>query len=233
MNDRAELSARIRSVSAIAEYVLLALASIFWPLLITIVVIVLRTSHPVRLLAAFLAGGLLATIAVGIVLVFTLENSNAVSRDRGGLDPAMNITVGVLALVAAAVVLRLDSRAQERHRSKPRSSRTDRFLENGKLAFLAGLLLNVVPGLFPFVALKDIAEAGYPAAANIGLVVLFYVVMFALIEIPLAGYLVSPQRTVVTVGRMNSWLDRNAKQVGAFVLGAVGAYLVVRGLVQL
>jgi 4-amino-4-deoxy-L-arabinose transferase-like glycosyltransferase len=221
-------------VSGIAEYVLLAVASIFWPLLITIVVIVLRTSHPVRLLAAFLAGGLLATIAIGIALVFTLDNSNVVSRDRRELDPAVNITVGVLALVVAAVVLRLGPDARERYRGgKPRSNRTERFLENEKLAFLAGLLLNVVPGFFPFVALKDIAEGGYPAAANVALVGLFYVIMFALIEIPLAGYLVSPKRTVVTVGRMNSWFDRNAKRVGAVVLGTVGAYLVVRGLVEL
>jgi hypothetical protein len=233
MNDPAELSARVLRVSAIAEYALLALASIFWPLLITIVVIVLRTSHPVRLLSAFLAGGLLATIAVGIALVFTLDNSNVVSRDRGELDPAVSMIAGVLALVAAAVVLRLDSRPGERYPAKPHSSRTERFLENAKLAFLAGLLLDVVPGVFPFVALKNIAEGGYPAAANVALVVLFYVIMFASVEVPLAAYLVSPERTVVMVGRMNDWLDRNTKQIGAVVLGAVGAYLVVRGLMEL
>src|ERR1700759_2594118 len=193
MNDPPGRSANVGRVSPIAEYVLLALASIFWPLLITIVVIVLRTSHPVRLLAAFLAGGLLATITVGIVLVFTLDDLSLMSRDRGELDPAVNLTVGLLALVAAVVVLRLDSGRETQEPKPPKSSgRTERFLENAKLAFLAGLVLDVVPGFFPFVALKNIAEGDYPAAANVALVVLFYVIMFASLELPLAAYLIAP-----------------------------------------
>ena len=233
MNDPPGRSANVGRVSPIAEYVLLALASIFWPLLITIVVIVLRTSHPVRLLVGFLAGGLLATITVGITLVFTLDDSNLVSRDRGELDPAVNIVVGVLALVAASVVLRINERGASTASAKKSSGRTERLVEQVRLAVLAGLLLDIVPGFFPFVALKNIAEGGYPASLSVALVVIFYVIMFASVEVPLVAYLVSPDRTVVTVGRMNDWLDRNMKLIGAGVLATVGAFLVVRGLIEL
>lgn len=225
----------LAAMSPLAEYVLLALASIFWPLLITIVVIVLRTEHPVRLLAAFLAGGLLATISVGLALVFSFDGSGLLTSDRDTVDPAVNIVVGVLAIVGALVVWRLDARPRE-PKQKPverRSGKTERYLENGRLAFLAGLLLNLLPGLFPFVALKNIAEGGYSAATNVVLVVVFYLVMFASVEIPLVSYLVAPEATVRTVQRLNDWLDRNARKIATLVLAAVGLYLVVRGLLQL
>src|SRR3954471_10974479 len=170
MNEAARASPMLGVVSPLAEYFLLALASIFWPLLIAIVVLVLRTPKPVGLLSAFLAGGLLATIAIGLVLVFSFDGSGLLTNDKGGLDPAMNITVGLLALLAAGVVLRLDARPRPEKAPEQGPGRTERYLENARLAFLGGLLLNIVPGLFPLVALKDIAEGGYSAAENVALV---------------------------------------------------------------
>ena len=223
----------LAAVSPLAEYVLLALASIFWPLLITIVVIVLRTERPVRLLAAFLAGGLLATISVGLALVFSFDGSGLLNKDRDTVDPAVNIVVGVLAVIAALVVWRLDARPREPKPAKTKPGYTERYLENPRLAFLGGLLLNILPGLFPVVALKNIAEGGYSATTNVVLVVVFYLVMFVSVEIPLVSYLVAPEPTVRTVQQLNNWLDRNARKIATAVLAAIGLYLVVRGLLQL
>jgi hypothetical protein len=233
MNGAPPAQGMLAAVSPLAEYVLLALASIFWPLLITIVVIVLRTAHPVRLLAAFLAGGLLATISVGLALVFSFDGSGLLSEDRSTVDPVVNLVVGSLAMIAALVVWRLDARPRERKPEQPTGGRAERYVENARLAFLAGLLLNVLPGLFPFVALKNIAEGDYSAAVNVVLVVVFYLVMFVSVEIPLVSYLVAPEQTVRTVQGLNDWLDRNARKVAAAVLAAIGLYLVVRGLLQL
>ena len=61
------------------EIVLLAFASMFWPTLITIVVLALRVPQPVRILAWFLFGGLLTTITIGLILVFALQDANFVS----------------------------------------------------------------------------------------------------------------------------------------------------------
>jgi len=236
MNEVPTAEAMLAVVSPLAEYFLLAVASIFWPLLIAIVVIVLRTDHPVKLLSAFLAGGLLATITVGIALVSTFDGTSALSRNRGTADPAVSIAVGVLAVIGALALRRLDmSRLRD---PKPKATpakptRTERLVENARLAFLAGLVLNIVPGLFPIVALKNVAEGGYPAAVNVTLVVVFYLIMFTSVEIPIVGYMVAPQPTVATVQRLNDWLDRNARKVATLVLGVAGLYLVVRGLVAL
>ena len=233
MNEAPPTRGMLAAVSPLAEYVLLALASIFWPLLITIVVIVLRTEHPVKLLAAFLAGGLLATISVGLALVASFDGSGLLNKDRGTVDPAVNIVVGALAIVAALVVWRLDARPREPKPVKEKRGKSERYLENARLAFVAGLLLNIIPGLFPVVALKNIAEGGYSATTEVVLVVVFYLVMFASVEIPLVSYLVAPEPTVRTVQRLNVWLDRNARRIATLVLAAIGLYLVVRGLFQL
>lgn len=233
MNGAPAAQGMLAGVSPLAEYALLAVASIFWPLLITIVVIVLRTAHPVRLLAAFLAGGLLATISVGLALVFSFDGSGLLNNDRKSVDPAVNIVVGGLALVAAFVVWRLDARPRDAKPVKEKRGITERYLENARLAFLGGLLLNIVPGLFPIVALKNVAEGGYSAATNVVLVVVFYLVMFVSVEIPLVSYLVAPESTVRTVQRLNNWLDRNVRKIAALVLAAIGLYLVLRGLFQL
>ncbi len=61
------------------EILLLAFASTFWPTLIVIVVLALRLAHPVKILVWFLLGGLLTTIAVGIAVVFALQDASFMS----------------------------------------------------------------------------------------------------------------------------------------------------------
>jgi len=224
-------SGRIARMSAL-EYLLLAIASSFWPLLYTVVLIVLRTTRPLVLLSSFLAGALLACISIGLLLVFLLDDTSLVSEDRHGFGAAVDIVAGALALVAAALVLhRRRTRAQPR--ARPRRWAPERLVANAKVAFVAGIVLDLLPGVLPFVALANIAEGGYSAGANVVLVVVFYLIMFTPVELPILGYVIVPDRTVATVERLNDWMDRNATRIGADVLALVGVYLIARGLLQL
>jgi len=139
---------------------------------------------------------------------------------------------GALALVAAALVLRR-RRTQAQPRERPRRWAPERLVENAKVAFVAGIVLDVLPGVLPFVALANIAEGGYSAGANVVLVVVFYLIMFTPVELPILGYVIVPDRTVAAVERLNDWMDRNATRIGADVLALVGVYLIARGLLQL
>ena len=150
------------------ELVLLAFASMFWPTLIVIVVLALRVSHPIKILAWFLAGGLLTTISVGIVIVFELQGSSLVSGSSPSIDPPVYITMGLLSLLAAFALLRKSKQApaKPRHEAKAPSADakpplTERAVGHGApVAFAAGVVLNILPGTFPIVALKDIARGG-------------------------------------------------------------------------
>jgi len=217
------------------EIVLLAVASMFWPTLITIVVLALRVPQPVRILAWFLFGGLLTTITIGLILVFTLQDSSFVSGSSRSANPIMNILGGLLALAGAFYL----SRRPPHHHAEPadgekkQSGLTQRAVERGGLvAFIAGIVLNIVPGAFPFVALKDIAQLDASNATKAVSVVVFYVIMFAFAEVPIVAYLFAPERTTARVNDFNDWLGRNTTRVAIWVLVVVGIYLTVRGVIQ-
>ena len=217
------------------DLLLLAVASAFWPLLIAVVVLALRTHRPVRILATFLAAALMTTVTEGLVIVAVLRRTEVVSSSRPTAGPAVDLTIGMLALVAAAVLRRRRHRPahDERRRTPKRQPWTERAVQGGRLAFVAGIVLNLIPGVFPFVALKDIAEGEYGAGETVALVVAFYLIMFAFVEVPLLGYLLAPDRAVSATNRFNDWLDRNAQRLGVAALTVVGIFELVRGLLAI
>ena len=78
------------------EYFLLAFASIVWPILIVVVIAALRTSRPQKLLLAFLAGGLLTTIAIGLVLVNVLDTTSVGDGRNSEAPASVSIVAGAL-----------------------------------------------------------------------------------------------------------------------------------------
>jgi hypothetical protein len=217
-------------VSDWAELLLLAIASMFWPTLILVDVLAFRLPRPIPILAAFLAGGLLTTIVIGIVIVFFLQGSSLTGSSRPAFDPAVYLTAGALAVGAGYVLNR--SRAKPREQNE--SSAAARAVGGGlAVAFVAGVVLDIAPGVFPFVALTRIAELDATTGAKVVAIVVFYVIMFAFIEVPIVSYAVAPARTTTAIADFNAWLDRNGRLAGVVALVVVGVYLLVRGLVML
>jgi hypothetical protein len=213
----------------------LAIASAFWPILLAVVLISLRAPHPGRLMAAFLAGGLLTTMIVGLIIIYVLKDASLTTGSDSWFGPGLEITAGVAALVLAYVL------RSKRHRAVPATaptesgpSRMERMLDHGApLAFVAGIVFNIVPGIVPLVALKDIAELDYGFAETAALLLGFYVIMFAFIEIPLVGYAVVPERTARLTASFNAWLDRTGPRLGIAVLALIGVYMIVRGVLRI
>jgi hypothetical protein len=220
-----------------SELLLLAIASAFWPILLVVVIISLRASRPILLLVSFLAGGLLTTMAIGLAVIYALEGSSLTGGSQSTFDPAVLIVAGTLALLAAAVLWRRYGVLPEPKVEKPsdagESGRLERMLDRGApLAFAAGIVCNIIPGVFPLIALKDIAEMNLGFAETFAVLLGFYLIMFALIEVPLVSYLVAPEWTQQATLRFNTWLDRNTRRVGIGALAVVGAYLVVKGIYE-
>ena len=216
------------------EILLLAVASAAWPLLLAVVLIALGSAHPKRMLASFLAGGLLTTVVVGLVIVHLIRTSDFQIGSQDQSRAALPLALGAIALVGALVFAR---RARLPGAEKPESNapgRLSRWLDRGwASAFLCGLVINVVPGAFPLLGLKDIAERNDGPAVTFALVTLFYLIMFAFLELPLAGFLVDPAGTATRTRRFNAWLGRNRTRLISRVLLIVGLYLMVRGLLVL
>jgi hypothetical protein len=219
------------------ELALLAIASAFWPILVVVDLVALRTPQPVPLLGWFLAGGLLTTISEGLVIVFALEGTT-LGSSRLSVGGWGNVIGGCVALLAAYLLRARLARARDERPAteapQKKASRTERMIEDGGLyAFGAGVVLNIFPGVFPLIALRNISALSYGNSAKVLLIIGLYLCTFALIEVPLVGLLVAPAHVEPWVHSLNTWLDRNGKRVGIDLLGIVGLVLIVRGVVQL
>jgi len=220
---------------ALAEIFLLALGAMFWPLLLLVDIVAFKAERPLKILAWFLAGGLLTTVSIGVAIVYALRATSLVTHSRSTTDAWVAIVFGALAIVAALVLRRRPptdpSDAKDRGTG---SERLRRMLSRGAaLAFVAGIVLNIVPGVLPFIALKDIAELGYPAAGTVPVVIAFYLVMFTFVEAPVLGFLFDPTRTSAAVINFNRWLGNNWRVLASSVLAAFGVVELVRGIVAL
>jgi hypothetical protein len=221
----------------LVEFFVLAFASALWPTLVAVVIVALSQENPKRLLLGFLVGGLMTTITVGLVIVFALGSS--IDETRSTTDPAVDLTVGVLSLGIAFVARRREHHqplTPPKPKKPPREgpSRTERALARGTLfAFLLGIALDIAPSFFYLVALKDIAEANYSNGEVVVLVVVFCLMMFMLIELPLFSYLFAPEKTAVWANQFNAWLHDNARHLITLLAFGVGIFLIVRGIVSL
>jgi hypothetical protein len=209
-----------------------------WPLLLAVVVLALQSPHPPRILASFLAGGLLTTVTVGVLLVHVMQGSSLANRPGREPAAAIPIAIGVVALSTAVALMRrrnAPSAPQAVASAQPaKPARLQRALDRGApIAFLGAIALNIVPGPFPVVAMKDIAELGYGTPGTIAVVLCFYLVMFVPLEVPLVAFFVSPTRTAVATVGANAWLGRNGRRIAIYALGVGGVYLIARGLTLL
>jgi Sap, sulfolipid-1-addressing protein len=219
------------------ELILLAVVSAFWPALIAIVLVALRTRNPVKLLSFFLAGGLISGVTVGLVLIFTLQDTSFVSGSNPPVNPVLYFTVGVLCLLVALVLAKRPPKEKPKPTPEEAARRhtpwSERALARGAaVAFVVGLVINCMPGFFNFLALMNIAQLGYSTAVTVVLVICFDLVMFSSVEIPLVAYRVNPKRTAERVAAFNEWLNRNGRLVVVYLSAGIGVYLIVRGIVS-
>ena len=130
--------------------------------------------------------------------------------------------------------VRRADRPESRHDGATKTPWVERAVTNGgRYAFGAGVALNLFPGVFPLLALRNIAALSYGDDVKVLLVVGLYLCTFALVEIPLAGLLLAPELVEPRVQRLNRWLDRNGMRLAIDALALVGFLLVARGVVQL
>src|SRR5690349_409100 len=103
-----------------AHIVLLALAAAVFPTLIACVAIMISRPQPLRLLVGFYAGGMLVSVAAGVVVLDAFKRGGSVAgNSSSGPNPGASIATGVLALVLGWLMGSDRGRAQlDRWRSR-------------------------------------------------------------------------------------------------------------------
>jgi hypothetical protein len=232
----------IAAVGDLGSIFVLALAAMFTPALLAAVTVMMVLPNTKRLMLGYLLGAYLTSISVGLLIVFSLHGSSAVSTTQNTLSPAADIVLGVIAL-AVGLVLGTGRGAgiRERRRkgrstaeAEPKQSLPERMLSSGspRVTFAVGVLLTF-PGASYLAALKRMADLDAATAPTVLLVVGFCVVQLTLLEVPLVGYALAPERTQESVVRFRAWLARNGRRGAAIAAGTIGVLLIVRGVIGL
>ncbi len=234
-------------VSDLASIFLLSLLTMFNPTLLAAVTVMLLLPSPKRLMFGYLLGAYLASISIGLLIVFSLHGSGSVETARSTLSPGEDIVVGAIALIVAFVLgTDRDARLRERRRrrreakearageGKPKESWPERMLGRGsaRVTFAVGVVLSF-PGVSYLAALDRMAKLDAPAAETALLVVGFCLMQQMLLELPLFGYAVAPDWTQDAVARFRAWLGRNGRRAAIYGAAALGVFLLVRGLITL
>ncbi|MGV0810964.1 GAP family protein [Mycolicibacterium boenickei] len=205
------------------------------PFRIGMTVVMLNRPRPLLQLLAFLTGGFAMGTAVGLIVLFILRP--ALGSAHFTL-PRVQIVVGVLALLIAAVIAtnRVPGMLGQRPGREPGpiATRTRQLLRGHSLwtAGVAGLGI-ALPSIDYLAALALIVASGAAAATQVGALLLFNVVAFGLVEIPLIAYLVAPDRTRATLAALHDWLQSQRHRKLAAVVAIVGGVLLIVGLVGL
>jgi hypothetical protein len=226
----------------VLNVIVLALAAAVYPMLLAGVILILSRPNPLRLLIAFLVGGMSISIVAGWVIVKALDSTGVVSESNSSNKPILDIVVGIASLVVAWGIwsgrvkggLRNrnpGTRQQHRHRA---SAWTRRLLSRDSItmAFVVGVMLNL-PGIWYLDALAGIAKSDTSDLEALLLIVLFNGIMFALAEIPIVAYLVNPQGAADVVEHSAERARSQARPIAITVALAVGVWLLIKGILDL
>jgi hypothetical protein len=228
-------------VSDSLQILLLALLSMFNPTLLAAVTVMLLMPSPKRLMVGYLLGAYITSIGLGLTIVFALQESSAVNTSQSTISPVEDIVFGALALLVAFVLATdrdrgLRERKERRKRAKREAGEekeplTFRLLGRGspRVSFVVGILLSF-PGASYLAGLGHIDSLDAATAPTALLVVGFCLVQLTLLELPLIGYALAPERTQDAVDRFRAWLARNGRRAGIAVAAAIGAALVLKGI---
>jgi hypothetical protein len=216
-----------------------ALTAALNPTLLTATTVMLLLPRPKRLLLGYLLGALLTSITLGLVIIYTLLDSGAVSTQKHTVSPSIDLAIGGILLVLAFVLAtgrqeRLAERRRAKRAAKEPSGppRWQQFLGRGsaRSAFVIGALLTL-PGGSYIVGLTRIHDLDYSVAATVALVIAFNLIMLILLEAPLISYAVAPDWTPRAIDRAKAWVGRHWLRFAIVGLTAMGLALVARGLV--
>jgi hypothetical protein len=230
-------------VSDLASIFFLSLLAMFTPTLLAAVTVMMLLSNPKKLMLGYLLGAYTTSIALGLLIVFSLHGSASVSTAHT-LGPVEDIVVGLVALlVAYALGSGRDARLRERRRRRKeakeeaagkRESLPERMLGRGsaRITFVVGVLLTF-PGVSYLTALDRMAKLDAGVPETVLLVLAFCVIQQLLLELPLLGYTFAPDWTKDAVARFRAWLGHNGRRAGVILAATIGALLVLRGVVTL
>ena len=218
-----------------------SLSAAFNPTLFAALMVMLYSANPRRLMLGYLIGAYITSITAGMVIVFALPNSSAVSTAKNTLTPGADLALGILALVVALTLHTGPHKRSTEWREKRKLKgekkgppRWRRALDDGspRIAFAVGLALSL-PGASYLIALDLLHKQDLSTVPTALCVVAFCLIEMILLELPLLGFAFAPDRTLSAVERFKAWINSDARGIATGAALVIGVLLVGRGILEL
>jgi hypothetical protein len=230
------------------DIIVLSLVAMANPTLLAATTVMMLLPNPKRLMAGYLLGAYTTSITSGILVVYALNHSHVTSTAKHTISPGEDIAVGALCLVVAYVLhAGLDRPVRERRQAKKAAksrskqetgksteSLTTRLLGRGdpKVTFVVGAILSF-PGASFISAMNHIHKLHPGKVASILLIVYFCLMQQILLELPLFGFIVAPDKAQAQVNGFKAWIGRRGRTVAVIVATVLGALIILKGLLSL
>ena len=206
----------------------LALIASLYPLGLAAILLLAEAIRPRPKVGVFLIGALAVTLAVGFVVVFAFHSAGVGQSSQQSDQYGVRLVIGLL-FMAAAVFL-------ARRPPKPSSgpSRVSRAASQGGLfaIFVVGIALYL-PSPAYLSALQVVGTTKMSTAATVLWVVIVVALVLITVEVPVLLFLLAPDWTVPKLQAVNGWLDRNGRTLLVTVVGLIGLWEFIDGLVGL
>ena len=201
------------------------------PFRIGMTVLMLNRPRPALQLLAFLVGGFAMGTTVGLVVLFVFRH--VLLGSTYFTLPRVHMLIGFLALLVAVVVA-LDVPGRLGSRSARFATPVQRLLSAHSLsvAGIAGLSI-ALPSVDYLAALAVILASRAAALTQVAVLLIFNVVAFALVEVPLLACLLAPRTTAVSMAALHNWIRSRRRVEVAILLATAGCVFLAVGMAGL
>jgi hypothetical protein len=218
-----------------AQALELALAASIYPPAVVAVIALGRGEQLKSRVVLFVLGALIVTYVLGVLMLFVLDELGATGPHHWTPSGAFEVLLGVTLIGLAAYLRRKrpDGTDTTDASTPSEPSKIERYLESRRLAFVLGVTLYVLPSPIYIAAVKTIADAQLSTSDELLALVATVAVMLWLIEVPMLMLLAMPERASGLLERTNLWFGEHGRLLAVLVSAGVGAYLIIKGLVDL
>jgi len=230
----------------VGQIFLFSLTAALNPSLLAATTLMLVLPNPKRLMLGYYCGAMLTSVTVGCVLVFTVgSGASGTSTAKRSVNPIWDIVLGALILTLCffigtgrdqwrreMVARRKEKRAAKQADKKPPKWQQALSRGSPRTTFVVGCLLTL-PGASYLAGLDLISKQDLSWPLTVLTILAFNIVMLMLLEVPLIGYTISPEKTTVTIARVRATLSEHGGRILLIVLTVAGVALVLRGILEL
>jgi hypothetical protein len=206
----------------------LALLAAISPTTLLVSAVYLGSARPRLVGAAYLAGAIIMSLVMGLVVIAILRNTGLNLRSQRTPRYGLRLGLGLVMLAAGAVLARRKPKLPDPDKKQGLVSRMIADPAPGS-AFAVGLLL-FAPGITFIAAVQVIATANASIELTTVAIIVVVVINALLVWLPLLVHIFAPGVTTRNLTAFNGWLRANGNKILIAVLIVGGVIVAVNGI---